>query len=453
MAMDLMKKLYLESPAKIQNVAISAYGLKKYQERFLGRLPEDYRSLGSLLAPPEAIHYQVQATQLTRLIAYAQRHVPFYRDHLKDTDVSTITPKNLHEFLPVITKKDIVDSPSLFISENTRDRALAQRLFTSGSSGTPLEVMASNLSRRINYHYYQSALKEFDCAYRSRSTTLAGRVLYKAASADVARYDYFNRTQYLSSYNISNKTIKGYIEALNQWKPDFIDSYPSALTEIISFARKHSLAVTFKPKVIITSSENLTSNNREMIETFFCCTVLDQYGCTEMSVNAFSSGGYYFSDPRYSINEVEATFGESGPLICTSLINLVMPLIRYKIGDVVTPINGNPYLFESIDGRLDDVIVTPDGKRVGRIDPAFKGIQGIELAQVIQTDIDQIIIKVVLAEMSHQLFNSEILIQNMRERTSDRMNINVEIVEEIAKEKNGKFKSVVNLYKSHVLKT
>lgn len=445
MAIDLMKKLYLESPATIQNVAISAYGIKKYQERFLGRLPKEYRHLGSLLAPPEAIHYQVQARQLTRLLAYAQRHVPFYKDHLKNTDVSVITPENLDGFLPVIAKKDVIESPASFVSENALDRMRAQRLFTSGSSGTPLEYMATNLSRRINYHYYESALNEFGCAYRSRSTTLAGRVLYRSGSENIARYDHFNRTQYLSSYNISNKTINGYIEALNQWQPTFIDSYPSALTEIISFARKSSLAVTFRPKVILTSSENLTSSNRAMIESFFNCTVLDQYGCTEMSVNAFSSGGYYFADPRYSINEVEAVFGESGSLICTSLLNLVMPLIRYKIGDIVTPVNGSPYLFESIDGRLDDVIVTPEGKRVGRIDPAFKGIQGIELAQVVQTDKYQITIKVVLGER-HYLFNSESLVQNMMARTSNKMKIEINVVDHIEKERNGKFKSVVNLY-------
>ena len=56
-----------------------------------------------------------------------------------------------------------------------------------------------------------------------------------------------------------------------------------------------------------------------------------------------------------------------------------MPLLRYRIGDVGTlrkraaaRAGARGRCFSRIDGRIEDYVVTPDGRRVGRIDHIFK---------------------------------------------------------------------------------
>ncbi|MBK8187797.1 MAG: hypothetical protein IPK77_11480 [Cellvibrio sp.] len=239
--------------------------------------------------------------------------------------------------------------------------------------------------------------------------------MYKDAGNSPARFDYFNRTQYLSSYFISPKTIHAYVGALNCWKPEFIDSYPSTIFELVNLAKSEGLEFCFSPKCVLTSSETLNYHCRKTIEEAFNTTVIDQYGCTEMAINAVSVGENYFANPLYSVIELEHEFDNSYGVITTGLLNFGMPLLRYKIGDLVEkPPASNGYVFSKIEGRLDDVITTPDGRRIGRMDPAFKGIEGVAMSQIVQLEIDLLCVLVVLDNKNNLKFDKNALTENIK---------------------------------------
>ena len=72
--------------------------------------------------------------------------------------------------------------------------------------------------------------------------------------------------------------------------------------------------------------------------------------------------------------------GTVGDLVCTGLLNADMPLVRYRVGDrgALAPADEGcrcgrtlPTL-ATVEGRVDDVLLTPDGRRIGRLDPVFK---------------------------------------------------------------------------------
>jgi len=442
-------ELYLSLPPFGQNLALSAYGMTLYKQRFGGSLPSTYDRTSPLFSKPTPADIERQTLQLRQLLTHCKAFVPYYKPYLESVDISTITGATLGEYLPKLTKQIILEHPSDFISQapehNTKQLI---KLNTSGSSGTPLTLFTTHEARKINYMFYQHALNEFGCHYRSKSTTFAGRILYKTLGKSPARYDYFNKTQYLSSYFISLETIDSYIFALNKWQPEFIDAYPSALLEICTLARQKNLSLTFSPKVVLTSSETLTSEVRAIIESFFAAPVLDHYGCTEMAISAFSSGGKYFAPADYSVIELEPAFDNLYSVITTGLLNFGMPLLRYEIGDLVSKsFADSNYIFDSIEGRADDVIVTPEGKRIGRMDPAFKGIKGIEMAQIIQENINEIAVLIVLSKEQSQDFDNILLIKNIKTRTSESIQVTIKYVDTIAKEKNGKFKSVISKIK------
>jgi len=444
----MLNSVYMNLPRSLQNAAMTAYGWKMYRQRFGGEVPGPYNRIESVFETIKTDLLAQQAKRFALLVSHVAKTVPYYQSLFKQLG---ITPQdvnliNMADFFPVIKKQDILSQPKQFITTDARCLKGAFLLNTSGSSGTPMQVISSLEARRINYFFYQLALSEYGLHYRSRSTTFAGRVLYKGGSNQPARIDRFNNTQYLSSYQVSDDSIEIYIRELNRWQPEFIDSYPSVLRELASLASARGLKLEFRPKILLTSSESLTDSSRQKIEAFFGAAIMDHYGCTEMAVSAFYRDGQYHVHPLYSFVELEPLAAGSYSLLATGLVNFAMPLIRYSIGDsVVTDNPSNAYLFQAIEGRIDDLVVTPEGRKIGRLDPAFKGVEGILLAQVVQHAVDRLEIKVVLSKGSSPLFDEVRLANNFRELTSSCMKIEISYHDDIERGANGKFKSVVSL--------
>jgi hypothetical protein len=76
------------------------------------------------------------------------------------------------------------------------------------------------------------------------------------------------------------------------------------------------------------------------------------------------------------------------------------------------------------------------------MDPAFKGVCGIDAAQIVQEEIDRITVFITLSVADHSLFDAKQLTDNIKERTSDKIHVEIKYVDSIAKGANGKFKSV-----------
>jgi phenylacetate-CoA ligase len=100
-----------------------------------------------------------------------------------------------------------------------------------------------------------------------------------------------------------------------------------------------------------------------------------------------------------------------------------MPLIRYCVGDrgaLVTAkgpcICGRTLpILASVEGRSDDVLYTSDGRRIGRLDPAFKTDLSLREAQIIQEALGRVRVRYVPApnftpEAAH------FLVQRLQER-------------------------------------
>ena len=144
--------------------------------------------------------------------------------------------------------------------------------------------------------------------------------------------------------------------------------------------------------------------------------------------------------------------GESGRLVCTGLINADMPLIRYAVGDRGALASGEepcacgralPRL-DRIEGRSDDVLITPEGRLVGRLDPVFKADLPIREAQIIQESRHRVRVKIVPAaglEAKHL----RLVQQRLQERLGSSIEVVVETVSEIARGAGGKFRGVVSL--------
>src|SRR5262249_42320795 len=138
-----------------------------------------------------------------------------------------------------------------------------------------------------------------------------------------------------------------------------------------------------------------------------------------------------------------------GELICTSLLNADMPLIRYRVGDLGTmaasgatcPCGRSLPLISSLEGRIDDVLYSVDGRVLGRLDPVFKGDLPIRADQIIQETLDRVRVRyTTTADFTRDA--AESIIERLRARMG-KVEVILEEVEDIPKQANGKFRAVI----------
>ena len=184
--------------------------------------------------------------------------------------------------------------------------------------------------------------------------------------------------------------------------------------------------------------------------------MFDHYGAAEMAAFVTQcAAGTYHVNPEFGIVEVlregrPARPGESGEIVATGFVNPVMPLIRYATGDLAEPACGPcvcgrafPSLAR-IEGRIDDVLVTPEGRWIGRLDPIFKGVSSLHETRIVQDRADHVRVEVVpLAAFTDAERNA--LVSALRHRLGPSMQVDVVQVDRIPRTAGGKFPAVVNL--------
>lgn len=452
------KSLYDASPNLIQELAVSAYGYWLRRTRY-GRDFE--RSLARLLQNDHLVPAQaddLRTTLLRRTLERAQASVPFYRTHLAGVVSGRVTLCNLHEQVPLLEKSTVRAQAESLVSEDSTKGA--QTISTSGTSGTPLKVRTNVAAIRTNYLHFARFLSWHGVSPFDRGATFAGRLIVpdRQPRPPYWRVNRAMNNLLMSSYRINPETALAYMEALNHWDPIWIDAYPSSLYSLVTYARAAGIEASFRPKVIVTSSETLLETQRAAIELYFGCRVRDQYGSAEMCLfvaECEAGSRHVFTDYGHlEIVDQEGCPSEPGALgrvVATGFINPRMPFIRYLIGD--TAIARDPSetcscgrslsVVGEVVGRTDDVLIAPDGTRIGRLDPVFKGSVDILEAQIIQVSESHVTLRFVPNEGANPDLIRRDLECELALRLPRNMTCNAEPVDAIAREPNGKFRAVV----------
>jgi phenylacetate-CoA ligase len=440
---------------------VSIYGYKLLRERFSGPSGRYLEELdkSQYLSNSEII--ALQEKQFVKLAKDAVENTPFYRDWAREQGFTKDDIKNIKDInrFPIINKLEIINNLNKFISEKYINKSLIC-LNTSGTSGSPLSVYCNSDVRTKHYAFFSRLRKNFGLGKKSKRATLFGRIIMRPEVKDPPfwRYDILNNNLLMSSYHLSEDNLKYYYDKLVDFNPDEIIGYPSSIYQIALHICKTGKPV-LNPRVVFTTAETLLAHQREIIESAFSSPVIDQYGCTEMVLFAAQCecGTMHLHD-EHGIVEVKENSDERlstegrGSIVVTGLLNYVMPMIRYEIGDVGSIRRGscdcgrNFTILDTIEGRIDDIVYTADGRPVGRLDPIFKGGIGVDEAQIIQRADGSIDIFVVSNE-KFTIKNKRWLDRQARTRIGGGVAINIIDVDRLEKNSNGKFKSVISYYR------
>lgn len=455
---SLIQSIYSSLPIVLQNAALSLYGLKMIWLRHGGDYKKFARWLQEMEFANKAAIVELQEQRLAAIIEQAFLHSCYYAEQAEKLGVSVkdIKLQNL-DSLPILEKSTLRASPSSFYADNIPANSTTV-INTSGTSGSPLDVLAAKNAIQQNYAFFSRFLGGAGVSPFDRSVTFAGRMIMPTTlnRPPFHRFNAAANTYLFSSYHLSEKHMGSYIQALEKANPIFIDSYPSAIGTVARYINANKVVHSIRPKAIVTSSETLTDQCRTEIEAAFQCKVFDQYGCAEMACFIYQcERGTYHAAPEYGLVEVVDESGRTAPpgvegdFVMTGFLNPAMPLIRYRIGDRGSlddrqcECGRNHSVIKTLAGRADDLILTPEGNYVGRMDPLFKGLQGISAAQIIQQKIDLLEVLIVPGA-SYTAETAAKLTASIATRVGPSMKIVLRQVDDIPRSKNGKLRAVIS---------
>ena len=405
---------------------------------------------------------ELQMQKLHIILKHAYANVPYYKLIF---DERGLKPKDIQDFddlkkLPILTKDDVRKNLNDLTAQHFEDYQPILS-HTSGSTGTAMDfyltkymesiIEPAHVWRHWNWSGYN---------YGDKVVTIRGAILTETLQA-VAPYKQSNNNLLLSSYHLSESSLSIYSKLLVEFKPKIIRAYPSAILVVTKYFKAHSLPHLTSVESIITSSETLTDHHRKEVESFWDCKVYDWYGLGERcaTIGECSKSGYHVNS-EYSIVEFADIDGTNAKkMLATTLHNFAMPLIRYDTKDLVTVTNrkcpcgrGLP-IVDGIDGRIEDIVITKDGRLVGRLDAAVKYSYGIKLCQIIQHEVGHIIVKIVKGT-SFREDDLTRLDKELRNRLGENINIDYDFVDDIPRTQAGKLRFVIsNIDWSSALKT
>ncbi|MBF0122127.1 MAG: phenylacetate--CoA ligase family protein [Candidatus Omnitrophica bacterium] len=406
--------------------------------------------------------YQLKRLQI--IIAHAYQNVPYYqtlfhKNGLVPGDIKTI--KDL-EKIPCLTKDLLRINYSSLIARNVKQYD-PMELATSGTTGGQVKFLVDRVSNVLEFVYYWRSWGWAGYRLGDKFAELSAQVFtpYETRGKEFYRYQPLIRRLLLNSLQIAHRNADVYVNIFRKFKPLFLKGLPSnlyMLALVLNERKGHGICL----RAVFSQGETLLRHQRELIERVFSCKVFDAYGHMErtVAISQCSEGNYHVHQD-YGVTEFEPFSTNSGTgadevlteIVSTSLYNFSMPLIRYRTGDLAK-IHLKPVaclckrsfpIVASLEGRIADVVITPDQRAITALYVALDRTPGILLGQIVQDQIDQLVVRVA-CDAGDRLVVDLALIRNIKEFVGNKMKIEIihESVEKIRGENFRKFKSVVS---------
>lgn len=454
--MGKLDNLYAKLPVSAQHMAVSAYG---FYWRWL-RFGSGYRrSLSEFQKREHFTHQEWQAWSrqaVTELISLAVTQVPYYRETWSEIQKRSALEGDL-QALPFLEKDVVRARPrSLLRQDSVTGREYT--FHTSGTSGTPIQSIWLRPEIRASMAVREARSARWAGVSFSRPrATFSGRMVEPDphSKGPYYRYNLAEKQVYLSPFHLRPDTAHRYVQALESHKIEWLTGYAVSYYLLGKMILEENLPVP-PLKAIITTSEKVTLEMRKVMEEAYRCRVFEEYSTVENVLFASEcEAGKLHVNPDVGLVEIlrpdgtPCPPGEVGEVAATCLMKTYQVFIRYRLGDLAAwdpdPCScgrSMPVIHEVI-GRIEDVVVGPDGRQMVRFHGIFVNQPHVREGQIIQEAIDRIRVKVVATDD----FGSDDVrdIQHrIHQRLGSEVGVFVERVDTIPRTRAGKFQAVIS---------
>jgi phenylacetate-CoA ligase len=435
---SLRKRLYFAV------VALRGAALGKYYEGYLRELR------GGI--PPDTTQ-----RLLTRLLEHCSQHVPYYAEIMGDLGGSFYDdPVAYLQHLPILTKETIRSR----FEDLKSDDLIRRRWFTQtsgGSTGEPVCVIQDHdyaaragaitllFSRLVGRDMGEPIIR----LWGSERDIIRGSECWQAIMANK-----LTNSTLLNAYRMSPERMREFITMLKTRRPKLVVAYAQSAYELAHFAEREGLPVV-PQQAIITSAETLYPFMRETIERVFQCRVYNRYGCRELGDVACERPdcrGLWVAPWGNLIEIVDPRGrpvppGVEGEILITSLTNMAMPLVRYRIGDrgvLADPQESEGAMrgqvLAEISGRVGDMVETSDGGLVaiGYLVTLLYGKDWLWQYQIVQKSRSHIVFRIVPSRSAYEQAELDEVVANTKRVMGEDCTVDIDFVDQLESRGSGK---------------
>lgn len=278
--------------------------------------------------------------------------------------------------LPVLERSDVQQSATAMLSHAVLPDYLLKDS-TGGSTGVPTEVWLGPEERGWRESAGEYFKQQLGVPTGTRTALLWGHHLDPVAR-DGWRDRYYNfatHTRWFDCFRLSTESLAAYHREFEQWQPDCIIAYASALGHLAEYVAERGERPSYPGRCFITGAEKLMPHHRRLIESVFGRPVHERYGSRDAGYVAFQMNPaeslHFETDWANVLVEPETDEPES-PVLITKLHADGMPMLRYRTDDVgrfaAGSRPGHPALrINEVIGRELDRVWLPDGRWIHSI--------------------------------------------------------------------------------------
>jgi len=401
---------------------------------------------------------RIQNKRLYDLLIHSSKCIPYYRAVSKNIDFNQKqNPINMLKQYPLLTKSLIKKNLPDGIIDPSRKVYFVD--YTSGSSGVQGEFYSdkSAYSKMLAVQCLWWEWAGYRFGDRMLQTGITPRRGFIKGMKDILL-----RVEYASAYQIADKTIEKKLRPLRGTQTWVFAGYAASLYAYARYTREHGIG-DIHLKTAISWGDKMFSHYRSCIEDQFQTKVFDCYGTSEgvMIAAQCEEHCYHIMTPHVVIEILgkdgrEVNPGEMGEVVVTRLDNYLMPLIRYRIGDLAVksdsarecPCGRQLPLLEMIVGRNTDLVYTPKGKTliVHFFTGVFEARQEIQQFQIVQHALEDIEIRYIpSASFTPECLDS--IKKDIWEKADEKLNVRFTQVSAIGASPSGKPQIIQSKYR------
>lgn len=450
--MSLIYKAFKKTPFSIQNIAITLASTNLYRTRRGGKFKhfQNYYSTWDNKSFDEIMIEQNR--RLESFLNYAQKNSPWFKEKLKNHKLDIKYLKTL----PLLEKQEVIHN---FEKIKTIEESKGLVNQTSGTTGAAMKTVMTKSDMQERWAVVDNYMQKHGFKFGKKTAWFSGKNLINKEDikkGNCSHHDFLHNIRFYSTFHINDESFDVYWKSLEKYKPEFIIGFPTSIYQLCEIADARNLKLSDPIKVFFSTSETLLPHHRELITKVLGCKVRNHYSASEGApiITECTSGNLHMH-PLTGVFEVVDEHMEpalEGELIVTSFTSKGTPLIRYRVGDRIT-IEANKTcscgsafpLVKHIDGRANDFIYSPETGKVNLVNMgnSAKGIQGIVCFQITQNFKDEVKVSVVKTDL-YTVESEKRFKASLKDRLGNNMNILIEYVDDIPREKGGKFRIIKN---------
>jgi phenylacetate-CoA ligase len=398
------------------------------------------------------------------MVRHAYEHVPYYRDVFEQQGVSPADIRGAADLacLPRMNKATIRREYSRLRARNAEQyRPFAVR--TSGTTGQPVEFLLDSSANILEFAFYWRwfGWSGYRPGNRLAELTASHFLRYPERVLQPYEFQRYSGRLLLNSIELSAARVAEFATAIRRYRPLFLKGTPSAIGYCSSILR--SLGIDdLRFQAVFCTGEMLLPATRRLITQTLRSPVFDGYGHMERTAAICECpAGNLHVNTEYGVLEIVDEIGEGtgetirGLAVGTGLHCFAMPLLRYETGDVIV-YEARPGrcscgrvmpLILRIEGRLNDAVVTPDGRVITTLFLVIDQFPDIKLGQIIQDDQEHLLVRIAPAK-DWSAENEQELVRRLRNFVGEAMRITILCEPEnslrFCNNGNGKWRTVIS---------